>query len=89
MKYLKYLRRNFIFLDKIISNFFFVIIVIGIVFNFYLLYFAFFYFLIKIYLRTNRNIPLIEAVRIVSVAQDDEPQKADLILLRAQKKYSP
>ena len=37
----------------------------------------------------NRNIPLLEAVRIVSVAQDDEPQKADLILLRAQKKYSP
>ena len=37
----------------------------------------------------NRNIPLIEAIRIVSVAQDGEPQKADLILLRAQKKYSP
>tara|TARA_B110000014_G_C20085978_1_gene567968 strand:- start:512 stop:940 length:429 start_codon:yes stop_codon:yes gene_type:complete len=37
----------------------------------------------------NRNIPLIEAIRIVSVAQDGEPQKADLILLRAQKKYNP
>jgi len=37
----------------------------------------------------NRNIPLIEAIRIVSVAQDGEPQKADLILLRAQKKYTP
>ena len=37
----------------------------------------------------NRNIPLLEAIRIVSVAQDGEPQKADLILLRAQKKYSP
>ena len=37
----------------------------------------------------NRNIPLMEAVRIVSVAQDGEPQKADLILIRAQKKYSP
>ena len=37
----------------------------------------------------NRNIPLLEAIRIVSVAQDGEPQKADLILLRAQKKHSP
>jgi len=37
----------------------------------------------------NRNIPLMEAVRVVSVAQDGEPQKADLILIRAQKKYSP
>ena len=37
----------------------------------------------------NRNIPILEAIRIVSVAQDGEPQKADLILLRAQKKYSP
>ena len=37
----------------------------------------------------NRNIPLLEAIRIVSVAQDGEPQKADLILLRAQKKYNP
>ena len=37
----------------------------------------------------NRNIPLIEAIRIVSVSQDGELQKADLILLRAQKKYNP
>ena len=37
----------------------------------------------------NRNIPLMEAVRVVSVAQDGEPQKADLILISAQKKDSP
>ena len=36
----------------------------------------------------NRNIPLLEAIRIV-FAGTGEPQKADLILLRAQKKYSP
>ncbi len=36
----------------------------------------------------NVNIPLIEALRIVSLAQDDQQHKADLLLLKAQRKYS-
>ena len=63
----KIFKEKFYFLDKIISNFFFIIIVIGIVLNIYLFYFAFFYFLIKIYLRTNRNIPLILAYIILGI----------------------
>ena len=35
----------------------------------------------------NTAIPLLEAVRIVSLAQDEEIEKADLYLLKAQKRY--
>jgi hypothetical protein len=31
----------------------------------------------------------LEAVRIVSLAQDEETEKADLYLLKAQKRYRP
>ena len=37
----------------------------------------------------NTAIPLLEAVRIVSLAQDEETEKADLYLLKAQKRYKP
>jgi valyl-tRNA synthetase len=37
----------------------------------------------------NTAIPLLEAVRIVSLAQDEEIEKADLYLLKAQKRYKP
>ena len=37
----------------------------------------------------NTAIPLLEAVRIVSLAQDEETEKADLYLLKAQKRYRP
>lgn len=37
----------------------------------------------------NAKIPLTEAIRIVSLAQDGERKKGDLILLKAQKKYKP
>ena len=35
----------------------------------------------------NTEIPLLEALRIVSLAQDDKTDKADLYLLKAQKRY--
>ncbi len=37
----------------------------------------------------NTAIPLLEAVRIVSLAQDGETEKADLCLLKPQKRYKP
>lgn len=37
----------------------------------------------------NVNIPLIEALRIVSTAEDGDQQKANLYLLKAQKNYRP
>ncbi len=37
----------------------------------------------------NVKIPLTEAIRIVSLAQDGERKKGDLLLLKAQKKYKP
>ncbi len=37
----------------------------------------------------NAKIPLTEAIRIVSLAQDGERKKGDLLLLKAQKKYKP
>ncbi|NOZ03481.1 MAG: hypothetical protein GXO92_02610 [FCB group bacterium] len=37
----------------------------------------------------NRNIPLIDMLRIVSVSQDGDQQKANLLLLQAQRKYRP
>ena len=35
----------------------------------------------------NMQIPLLEALRIVSLAQDGKTEKADLYLLKAQKRY--
>ena len=35
----------------------------------------------------NRNIPLVQAIRIVSVDQDGAREKANLLLLKAQRKY--
>ena len=35
----------------------------------------------------NTEIPLLEALRIVSLAQDEKTEKADLYLLKAQKRY--
>ena len=35
----------------------------------------------------NRNIPLVQAIRIVSVDQDGGREKANLLLLKAQRKY--
>ena len=35
----------------------------------------------------NMLIPLLEALRIVSLAQDGKTEKADLYLLKAQKRY--
>ena len=35
----------------------------------------------------NTEIPLLEALRIVSLAQDEKTDKADLYLLKAQKRY--
>jgi len=35
----------------------------------------------------NENIPIIEAMRIVSMVQDGKNQKANLYLLKAQRKY--
>ena len=35
----------------------------------------------------NSNIPVIEAIRIVSMVQDEKDKKANLYLLKAQKKY--
>ena len=35
----------------------------------------------------NRNIPLVKAIRIVSVDQDGAREKANLLLLKAQRKY--
>ena len=37
----------------------------------------------------NTAIPLLEALRIVSLARDGKTQKADLYLLKAQKRYKP
>lgn len=37
----------------------------------------------------NIKIPLVEAVRIVSLVQDGDRQKANLILLKVQQKYKP
>lgn len=37
----------------------------------------------------NVKIPLTEAIRIVSLAQDGERKKGDFLLLKAQKKYKP
>ena len=36
----------------------------------------------------NANIPVIEAIRIVSMIQDDKYKKANLYLLKAQRKYA-
>ncbi len=36
----------------------------------------------------NANIPVMEAMRIVSMAQDGKNQKANLYLLKAQRKYA-
>ena len=36
----------------------------------------------------NANIPIIEAIRIVSMVQDDKDKKANLYLLKAQRKYA-
>jgi hypothetical protein len=36
----------------------------------------------------NTNIPVMEALRIVSMAQDGKNQKANLYLLKAQRKYA-
>ena len=35
----------------------------------------------------NTEIPILEALRIVSLAQDEKTDKADLYLLKAQKRY--
>ena len=35
----------------------------------------------------NANIPVIEAIRIVSMVQDDKDKKANLYLMKAQRKY--
>ncbi|MGY8780917.1 MAG: hypothetical protein ACKVJJ_04560, partial [Fidelibacterota bacterium] len=37
----------------------------------------------------NTAIPLLEALRIVSLTQDGKTEKADLYLLKAQKRYKP
>jgi len=37
----------------------------------------------------NTAIPLLESLRIVSLAQDGKTEKADLYLLKAQKRYKP
>jgi hypothetical protein len=37
----------------------------------------------------NHRIPIIEALRIVSVAQDGDRAKGNLLLLQAQRKYRP
>ncbi|MEA1880934.1 MAG: hypothetical protein U9N31_00805 [Candidatus Marinimicrobia bacterium] len=37
----------------------------------------------------NTAIPLLEALRIVSLAQDGNTEKADIYLLKAQKRYKP
>jgi hypothetical protein len=37
----------------------------------------------------NTAIPLLESLRIVSLAQDGKTEKADLYLLKAQKRYRP
>ena len=37
----------------------------------------------------NTMIPLLEALRIVSLAQDGKTEKADIYLLKAQKRYRP
>ena len=37
----------------------------------------------------NTAIPLLESLRIVSLAQDGKTKKADLYLLKAQKRYKP
>ncbi|MBT3300518.1 MAG: hypothetical protein HN657_04200 [Candidatus Marinimicrobia bacterium] len=37
----------------------------------------------------NRNIPIMEALHIVSLAQDGDRSRADLKLLQAQRKYNP
>tara|TARA_B100001996_G_C18480516_1_gene523578 strand:- start:308 stop:751 length:444 start_codon:yes stop_codon:yes gene_type:complete len=36
----------------------------------------------------NYNLPIMEALRIVSIMQDGDSKRANLILLRAQKKYN-
>ena len=37
----------------------------------------------------NTAIPLLEGLRIVSLAQDGQTEKADIYLLKAQKRYKP
>jgi len=37
----------------------------------------------------NGAIPILEAVRIVSLSQDGKTEKADIYLLKAQKRYKP
>jgi len=37
----------------------------------------------------NTVIPLLEGLRIVSLAQDGQTEKADIYLLKAQKRYKP
>lgn len=64
---MKYLKKNFIFFDKIISKIFFIIIVLGIVLNFYLLYLAFFYFLVKKHIHSDKKVPLILSYFILGV----------------------
>ena len=37
----------------------------------------------------NGAIPILEAIRIVSLSQDGKTKKADTYLLKAQKRYKP
>ena len=37
----------------------------------------------------NGAIPILEAIRIVSLSQDGKTEKADIYLLKAQKRYKP
>ena len=37
----------------------------------------------------NGSIPILEAIRIVSLSQDGKTEKADIYLLKAQKRYKP
>ena len=37
----------------------------------------------------NESIPILEAIRIVSLSQEGKTEKADIYLLKAQKRYKP
>ena len=67
MEYLKVVKRNLITLDKAVSKMIFIIVVFGIILNFYLLYFVLFYIFIKIHIKTNKNISLILAYFILGI----------------------
>ncbi len=64
---MKYLKKNFIFFNKIISKIFFILIVIGIILNFYLLYIALFYSFLKKHNNSNKNFPLILSYFILGI----------------------